>query len=177
MPGVDQVGELPLEEIVETASQQAVVLARERWILRDATWPLGPDGPVPEPHGGGVLLGALASGTGTAALILLAARRPAPRRPLGVTGAYAGAGALRPARAWGAYGKPGRTCPTYRFETIRFGSPRRTSGRRRDARQPTDSSRVGTTDEVCRRVGATDELSQPPCEAGSGHRAVESEIL
>ena len=30
MPGVDQVGELPLEEMVQQASQQAVVLAREQ---------------------------------------------------------------------------------------------------------------------------------------------------
>jgi hypothetical protein len=45
--------------------------------------------------GGGALLAALASGTGTAALILLLARRPGPSAAaLGVTGAYAGAGAF-----------------------------------------------------------------------------------
>jgi hypothetical protein len=45
--------------------------------------------------GGGALLAALASGTGTAALILLLARRPAASAAaLGVTGAYAGVGAL-----------------------------------------------------------------------------------
>ena len=45
--------------------------------------------------GGGALLAALASGTGTAALILLLARRPgASAAALGVTGAYAGAGAF-----------------------------------------------------------------------------------
>ena len=44
--------------------------------------------------GGGALLAALASGTGTAALILLLARRPGASAALGVTGAYAGAGAF-----------------------------------------------------------------------------------
>jgi hypothetical protein len=45
--------------------------------------------------GGGALLAALASGTGTAALILLLARRPRESAAaLGVTGAYAGAGAF-----------------------------------------------------------------------------------
>ena len=45
--------------------------------------------------GGGALLCALASGTGTAGLVLLLARRPgASAAAFGVTGAYAGAGAL-----------------------------------------------------------------------------------
>ena len=45
--------------------------------------------------GGGALLGTLAAGTGTAAVVLLLARRPgASAAALGVTGAYAGAGAL-----------------------------------------------------------------------------------
>jgi len=45
--------------------------------------------------GGGGLLAVLASGTGTASLILLLSRRPgASAAALGVTGAYAGAGAL-----------------------------------------------------------------------------------
>jgi hypothetical protein len=45
--------------------------------------------------GGGALLAALASGTGTAALVLLLARRPGPSAAaLGVTGAYAGIGAF-----------------------------------------------------------------------------------
>ena len=52
-------------------------------------------GPGVAMMGGGALLAALASGTGTAALILLLARRPgASAAALGVTGAYAGAGAL-----------------------------------------------------------------------------------
>jgi len=44
--------------------------------------------------GGGGVLVALASGTGTAALILLLGRRPGAAAALGVTGAYAGAGAF-----------------------------------------------------------------------------------
>jgi len=45
--------------------------------------------------GGAALLGTLAAGTGTAALVLLLARRPEPSgAALGVTGLYAGAGAL-----------------------------------------------------------------------------------
>ena len=45
--------------------------------------------------GGAAFLAALASGTGTAALVLLLTRRPgASAAALGVTGAYAGAGAL-----------------------------------------------------------------------------------
>jgi hypothetical protein len=45
--------------------------------------------------GGGAFLAALASGTATAALVLLLSRRPgSSAAALGVTGAYAGAGAL-----------------------------------------------------------------------------------
>jgi hypothetical protein len=95
--GVDQVGERPLEEMVQKASQQAVVLAREQVevALRELAARARQAGPGAAMVSGGVLLGALASGTGTAALILLLARRPgASAASLGVTGAYAGAGAL-----------------------------------------------------------------------------------
>ena len=52
-------------------------------------------GPAAAMVGGAALLAVLASGTGTAALVLLLARRPrASAAALGVTGAYAGAGAL-----------------------------------------------------------------------------------
>jgi hypothetical protein len=44
--------------------------------------------------GGGGFLVALASGTGTAALILMLGRRPGAAAAVGVTGAYAGAGAF-----------------------------------------------------------------------------------
>jgi hypothetical protein len=97
VPGVDQVGERPLEEMVQKASQQAVVLAREQVdvALRELAARARQAGPGAAMVSGGVLLGALASGTGTAALILLLARRPgASAAALGVTGAYASAGAV-----------------------------------------------------------------------------------
>ena len=90
-------GERPLEQLAQTASQQAVVLAREQVDVarRELTARARQAGPGVAMVGGGALLAALASGTGTAALILLLARRPgASAAALGVTGAYAGAGAL-----------------------------------------------------------------------------------
>ena len=97
MPGVEQVGQRPLEELVQSASQQAVVLAREQVDVarHGLTARARQAGPGVAMVGGGALLGALASGTGTAALVLLLARRSGPSAAaLGVTGAYAGAGAL-----------------------------------------------------------------------------------
>lgn len=97
VPGVDQVGERPLEELVQNASQQAVVLAREQLdVARQELLARAKQAfPGAAMFGGGALLAALASGTGTAALILLLARRPrASAAALGVTGAYAGAGAV-----------------------------------------------------------------------------------
>jgi Putative Actinobacterial Holin-X, holin superfamily III len=97
VPGVDQVGERPLEELVQTVSRQAAVLAREqvnaarRELIAKATQ----SGAGVAMVGGGALLAALASGTGTASLVLLLARRSrASAAALGVTGAYAGAAAL-----------------------------------------------------------------------------------
>jgi hypothetical protein len=75
----------------------AVVVAREQMdvVRRDLTARARQAGPGVAMVGSGALLAALASGTGTAALILLLARRPgASAAALGVTGAYAGAGAL-----------------------------------------------------------------------------------
>lgn len=95
--GIDQAGERPLEELVQNASQQALVLAREQMDVarRELIARAGDAGPAAAMVGGGAVLGALASGTGTAALILLLARRPgASAAALGVTGAYAGAGAF-----------------------------------------------------------------------------------
>jgi Putative Actinobacterial Holin-X, holin superfamily III len=97
VPGVEQVGERPLEELVQTVSQQAVVLAREQVDVarRELTAKARHAGTGVAMVGGGALLAGLASGTGTAALILLLARRPrASAAALGVTGAYAGAGAF-----------------------------------------------------------------------------------
>jgi hypothetical protein len=49
VPGVDHVGERPLEEMVEKASQQAVVLAREQVDVAWRELAAGRDRPVPEP--------------------------------------------------------------------------------------------------------------------------------
>lgn len=97
VPGVDQVGERPLDELVQNASQQVVVLAREQLDVARQELVARARQAVPGAAmlGGGTLLAALASGTGTAALILLLARRRgASAAALGVTGAYAGAGAF-----------------------------------------------------------------------------------
>src|SRR5438128_1328514 len=97
VPGADKVGELPLEELVQNAAQQAMVVAREQVDVarRELAGRASHAGPGAAMVGGGALLAALASGTGTAALILLLARRPrASVAALGVTGAYAGAGAV-----------------------------------------------------------------------------------
>jgi len=91
------VGERALEELVETASQQTLVLAREQLdVARQELVARARQAfPGAAMVGGGALLATLASGTGTAALIMLLARRPrASAAALGVTGAYAGAGAL-----------------------------------------------------------------------------------
>ena len=97
VPDVGKVGERPLQELAKTASQQTVVLAREQVdaARRELTARARQAGPGVAMVGGGAVLAALASGTGTAALILLLARRPGPSAAaLGVTGAYAGAGAF-----------------------------------------------------------------------------------
>jgi hypothetical protein len=77
--------------------QVAVAVAREQMdvVRRELTARARQAGPGVAMVGGGGLLAVLASGTGTAALILLLDRRPgASAAALGVTGAYAGAGAL-----------------------------------------------------------------------------------
>jgi hypothetical protein len=91
------VGGRPLEELAQTVSQQAVVLAREQVDVagRAVTAKAREASTGVAMVGGGALLAALASGTGTAALILLLTRRPgASAAALGVTGAYAGAAAI-----------------------------------------------------------------------------------
>jgi hypothetical protein len=97
VPDVGKVGERPLQELAQTASQQVVVLAREQVdaARRELTARASQAGPGVAMVGGGAFLATLASATGTAAMILLLARRPgASAAALGVTGAYAGAGAL-----------------------------------------------------------------------------------
>jgi hypothetical protein len=96
VPEGNQVGGSALDKVAQTASKQAVALAREQMDVaqRELTARARQAGPGVAMVGGGALLAALASGTGTAALILLLARRPgASAAALGVTGAYAGAGA------------------------------------------------------------------------------------
>jgi hypothetical protein len=91
-PGDGNATERPLDELVQTVSQQAVVLAREEVALarseltakaREAAGGLGM-------LGGAALLGTLAAGTGTAGLVLLLSRRPGPSAAaLAVTAFYA----------------------------------------------------------------------------------------
>jgi hypothetical protein len=78
-------------------SQQAAVVARAQVDVarRELTAKARQSSTGVAMVGGGALLAALASGSGTAALILLLSRRSgASAAALGVTGAYAGAGAL-----------------------------------------------------------------------------------
>jgi hypothetical protein len=89
--------ERSLEELVQTVSEQAVVLARQEVELarREVTVKVKQAAPGAAMVGGAALLGTLAAGTGTAALVLMLARRPRPwAAALGVTGLYAGAGAV-----------------------------------------------------------------------------------
>jgi hypothetical protein len=97
VPRVDQTVERPFEDLAQKASQQAVVLAREQVDVarRELTARAREAGPGVAMIGGGAVLTALASGTATAALILLLARRPgASAAALGVTGGYVGASAV-----------------------------------------------------------------------------------
>ena len=93
----DSAKENPLDDLVGTVSDQAIVLVRQQMEVarRELTTKAGRAGPAVSMLGGAAVLGALASGTGTAGLVLLLARRPgASAAALGVAGAYAGASAL-----------------------------------------------------------------------------------
>jgi hypothetical protein len=86
-----------LEELVQTVSEQAVALARQEVDLarRELALKVRQAAPGAAMVGGAAILGTLATGTGTAALVLILARRPRPwAAALGVTGLYAGAGAV-----------------------------------------------------------------------------------
>ena len=94
--GAGKATERPLEELVQTVSEQAVVLAREEVDLarRELTAKARQAATGAAMVGGGALLGVLAAGTGTAGLVLLLARRPGPSAAaFGVTGVYAAGGA------------------------------------------------------------------------------------
>ena len=87
----------PLDDLVSTVSEQAVVVAREQMEMarRGMASKVRQAGPGAAMLGGAGVLAVLATGTGTAGLVLLLARRPGPSAAaLGVAGAYAGAGAL-----------------------------------------------------------------------------------
>ena len=97
VPKVDQAGNGAVDALVQTASKQAVVLAREQVDVarRELTARARQAVPGVAMVGGGAVLAAMASGTGTAGMILLLAGRPRPAAAaFGVTGAYAGAGVL-----------------------------------------------------------------------------------
>ena len=87
----------PLDELVKTMSEQAVVVAREQVDLarREMTGKVRQAGAGAAMIGGGAVLAALASGTATAGLVLLLSGRARnSAAALGVSGAYMGAGAL-----------------------------------------------------------------------------------
>src|SRR5688500_14024701 len=94
--GAGKATERPLEDLVQTVSEQAVVLAREEVDLarRELTTKARQAAAGAGMVGGGALLGVLAAGTGTAALVLLLSGRARPSAAaLGVTGIYAAGGA------------------------------------------------------------------------------------
>src|SRR3954447_21506866 len=87
----------PMDDMARVMSEQAAVLVREQVVL--ARREMGAKAKDLQAGaammGGAGVLAALASGTGTAALVLLLSRRPgASAAALGVSGAYVGAGAL-----------------------------------------------------------------------------------
>jgi Putative Actinobacterial Holin-X, holin superfamily III len=89
-------GERSLDELVQTVSEQAVALGRQEFDLarRELTEKARAAAPGAAMVGGSALLGALATGTGSAALVLVLARRPRPWvAALVVTGLYGGAAA------------------------------------------------------------------------------------
>jgi len=95
-PRADQLTERPLDELVQTVADQAVVMAREQMELarREMLAKARQAGVGAAYLGGAAGFGALASGTGTAALVLFLARRSGGSAAAVVAGAYAGAGAL-----------------------------------------------------------------------------------
>ena len=94
---LDQASGPPLDALVKTMSEQAAVVLREQVELarREMSGKAKQAGAGAAMVGGGAFLAALASGTATAALVLLLSRRPgSSAAALGVSGAYMGAGAL-----------------------------------------------------------------------------------
>ena len=97
LPEKTRVTDGPFDEMVSTVSERAVALARQEVDLarRELAAKAKHAGGGAAMLGGAALLAALASGSGTAGLVLLLARKPrASAAALGVAGAYAGAGAM-----------------------------------------------------------------------------------
>lgn len=93
LPGDDR----PISELVQSLPEQAAALVRKEVDLarEEMVAKARKAAPGAAMVGAGGLLGTLATGTGTAALVLLLARRPRPwGAALAVTGLYAGAGAV-----------------------------------------------------------------------------------
>ena len=113
VPDVDQLGERPLDQLVQSASQEAVALAREQLNVarQELTARARQAGPGVAMVGAGAVLAALASGTGTAALIRMLGRRPGAAAALGVTGAYAGGGAFLARRGLSRIREAGPSTP------------------------------------------------------------------
>src|SRR5215217_42459 len=101
----DEASERPLDELVQTVSERAVVLAREEVDLarQEMTAKAREAAAGSAMLGGAALLGVLAAGTGTAALVLLLSRRPG--RGARATGDRAPA-CRRPTRSRGGGRKP-----------------------------------------------------------------------
>ena len=96
VPRPDNAAERPLDEMVQTVSEQAVVLARKELELArtELTAKAKHAAGGAAMLGGAALLGTLAAGTGTAGIVLLLSRRKGPSAAaLGVAGVYALGGA------------------------------------------------------------------------------------
>lgn len=163
----------PLDELVSTVSEQAVVVAREQVDLarREMTAKIRQAGAGAAMVGGAGVLAALASGTGTAALVLLLSRRPGPSAAaLGVAGAYAGASGLLAREGLARLREAGPLVPEETVQTAKhnLGSAKRgTKSARKPARRSTAQTRPSTTSKrrpstsAKRGPAATSKRAQP----------------
>jgi hypothetical protein len=149
--GVDRLSERPLDDMVQTVSKQAAVVAREQVDLarREMTAKVRQASAGAAMLGGAGALAALASGTGTAALVLLLSGRPRPSAAaLGVAGAYAGAGALLAREGLGRLREAGPLVPEETVHNAKqnlgsaksAGKPSRRSSSK--ARKPSNAKRA-----------------------------------
>jgi hypothetical protein len=137
--GVNPVSGPPLDQLVKTVSDQAVVVAREQVDLarREMTSKARQAGAGAAMVGGGAFLAVLASGTATAALVLLLTRRPgSSAAALGVSGAYMGAGALLAKQGLARLKEAGPLVPQETVQTAKqdLGSAKR--GAKSERKQP-----------------------------------------